>query len=762
VSHLRSASPRQAVEAAGYGIRVTIAGAFLLCPLFVMSAKSIWGPLYGASPFKYFIYVLTYTIVPLAGAGAYALHRQCSLRCGAASLLEIALTAPGLAAAALYLSASGAWIEWSRIEFVAVVASAAALAGAAASFLLPRRWAETSEKMCKPAATAVAFISPMVYAGVILWGQADWLIEEAGTARTFDWGLAAGAVSVAAVYAGPSLLVARRSVTRTIGKLCLAILAVGTAAALLIIASQVGYSCGAPLWAQSYNELVDPAVAVLAGGIPMVDAFSQYGFGYLAYAAAFKFIFPPSYYAVDAVTGLFNAAAPMVAIIVCMKVERNRFVAQVVLIVVSLSLPWIWHAVPANAAPRFGPPLLLLLALAWLRPGRMISLATVSAMLVCAFWSFEAIVWSVVTYAGFLCAVCLERRGGLSKALVSLALVLSSIVIANLAFALWVHAESGSWPRYDTYAASVYHNVSLFWVATPELASPLWLIVVGACLAALAYALLLVLWRDQSDPRTRWMAVSVVLPGAVMCVIEQSYWVNRTFQGTQWQVILPVAISLTVLLDRLLMRGSRRIIWPRWVEVPVQAVLMLSILLLSALASSLVADYGGRSRDYVHVMTGRPVAPCIGDRANDAMILVNKYNPGRSDALYFMPGADDLSIALYSGIQQRLGYVVADIGLPWAPLMDEAWRRLSYVRPGDVLVTVSRFHRPPVPTDDLLETGSLFVEALIARFQACEIERTPRDVIAVRLMPKHEDACRGIGKPFAYEVHGEPRKPMLP
>ena len=47
--------------------------------------------------------------------------------------------------------------------------------------------------------------------------------------------------------------------------------------------------------------------------------------------------------------------------------------------------------------------------------------------------------------------------------------------------------------------------------------------------------------------------------------------------------------------------------------------------------------------------------------------------------------------------------------------------------------------------------GADFFIALEKRVQACEIERTPRYVVAVHLMPKG-DACKGVGKPFSLEM----------
>ena len=56
------------------------------------------------------------------------------------------------------------------------------------------------------------------------------------------------------------------------------------------------------------------------------------------------------------------------------------------------------------------------------------------------------------------------------------------------------------------------------------------------------------------------------------------------------------------------------------------------------------------------ITTGKPVASCIGERQADAIGLVKKYNPNRSDALFFMPGSDDPFIVLYSKHRNRLGY----------------------------------------------------------------------------------------------------------
>ena len=66
------------------------------------------------------------------------------------------------------------------------------------------------------------------------------------------------------------------------------------------------------------------AVAALAGGVPMVDAHSQYGFlDYLVYAVPFALGLPRSYWGAFAVTGFFNLAALALAMALCLKAARN-------------------------------------------------------------------------------------------------------------------------------------------------------------------------------------------------------------------------------------------------------------------------------------------------------------------------------------------------------------------------------------------------------------------------------------------------------
>ena len=134
-------------------------------------------------------------------------------------------------------------------------------------------------------------------------------------------------------------------------------------------------------------------------------------------------------------------------------------------------------------------------------------------------------------------------------------------------------------------------------------------------------------------------------------------------------------------------------------------------------------------------------------------------SPHRRSALFFMPGADDVSVALYSGHRQRLGYTYLWSDNVSHPLIQEVDRRLDeLVEPGDVLITMSYVYRQKgaiLDAQQLLNNdliGARYVQRLASRFQLCEVERTSHEVAAVCIMPKGASACSGAGKPFNYEV----------
>lgn len=757
-------SERDATSA--HVVLFALCAAFLFFPLIVIVAELIWGPTYGTLSFKYFVYALSFTVIPLLAAGGCWLRIYCKRREGAVSLLDVALTGPGVAAAALYLSAGGSWAPWNKIVLAAVLGTLAATAGIAAAFFLPRPWQRACERISRPLASAIWAIAPLVFAAVVMWGEGRWLIRHITSDLAFDFGLLMGAACVAAYYIGPRMLASRSRPARTYGGILLAACAIGSAVVILAAVFYPLIPCDAGEFAETYDEHVGPAASVLAGGAPMVDAFSQYGVMiFLVYAAAFKFVFPPSFFGALAVTQLSNLLAPAVALAICWKAARNRFLVLVVIGAVTPALPWIWYAAPANSGSRFATPMLLLLALARLSRGRTISWLTVAAMMLCSLWSFEVATWTLVTYAAFLAAVYLTRRRGLWRYLKSFVLTLLGIACAHFIFGLGVFVSSGSWPRYDIYLSYIKGNVfdSGFAVEKPELGNPMWILQSGICVAALAYALSVMLWLSQIGIRARWNTLAIIFPGAVLSVMALTYWVSRPFETLLLVAVMPSFVSLLLLLDGMLMQGFGRPAAPRLLDAPAHATLALSVMLLvgylNSRALTYIENFAASAPYYKAIFTGRPVAACIGERAAEAVTLVKKYEPNRSDALFFMPGGDDVTIALYSGHRQRLGYSTMSADVFSAGLMRQVYHRLhERVKAGDVLITTSYINHMswtgPTPKQafDNYLYGAKLVDDIATRFQLCEIERTPHDVVAVRLMPKGEDACRGTGKPFAYEV----------
>ena len=180
-------------------------------------------------------------------------------------------------------------------------------------------------------------------------------------------------------------------------------------------------------------------------------------------------------------------------------------------------------------------------------------------MVFCSFWSLEALLWTVIAYMAFLGAAYLEERGRLWQCAGSLILSLSCIAAAHLTF-------EHDHPRDLRFVATLRYLdlnyttalVGQGWPATPAPSSQIHSdLEVGLCVAALSYGLSIVLWRTHAGTRARWLAVSLVLPGAVLCVMEMSYWISRTYDGLWWQQCSPAVVPLILMLDEMIMRNSR-------------------------------------------------------------------------------------------------------------------------------------------------------------------------------------------------------------
>ncbi len=159
----------------------------------------------------------------------------------------------------------------------------------------------------------------------------------------------------------------------------------------------------------------------------------------------------------------------------------------------------------------------------------------------------------------------------------------------------------------------------------------------------------------------------------------------------------------------------------------------------------------------------QPMSACIGLRALDAINLVKKYEPTRKKALFFLPGAEDLSIALFSGHRHRLD-ISSPLGLEYSRVLtvDAMAKINSDLQPGEAFITSTKLldvaNLDPTRmkgqkiADHTLYTAH-FAKAIFNRFEGCELERTSTGVVAMRLMNKNGAlACQGIGPPFQYEL----------
>ena len=220
---------RQAPRAASFAVRVSLANAFLLFPLIVMTAQVFWGHDYSSTVLKFFVYALTFSVTPLFGLVGYWLYERCREHNGATSLLEAALSIPGMTAALLYLGPGGSWVDWEWIEFVAVLASLTVATGLSLVFFLPFTWASTAERVCRPIVYFVRLSTPLICVAVGSWGEAGWLVTHAVSDHAFQLGMIVGAGCVVLICVGPRMLTSRRLLVWAAGILSLGLCALGAA-----------------------------------------------------------------------------------------------------------------------------------------------------------------------------------------------------------------------------------------------------------------------------------------------------------------------------------------------------------------------------------------------------------------------------------------------------------------------------------------------------------------------------------------------------
>ena len=341
------------------------------------------------------------------------------------------------------------------------------------------------------------------------------------------------------------------------------------------------------LWADMvhFRAVVEPALHFKHGGIPFVEVHSQYGLlPFLLTGWAFD-VLPPNYSSAALVSRLANVAYLAVFVLLVYRLCGNKITATLLaifglLIHVTYYEVNLWVS-PSPGGLRYLPPMLMLLALAYLPRERQHSVWTVAVLVLSSFWSLETFAYCVGPYAAFLIGTGMFRRR-LLPALGNLLLPAAVIAAAHLLFTGFMLAHYGSLPRYDLYLG-IFASSEVTGTTWDVPMSPyywVWAINALVYFLVLSYFLYRVLMvrGGHIGAADRWL-VSSLLPATAAGVLFASYFVGKSTQHAIYLAQLPLFVVVLAASDHLLWRSVE----PLRSRRSLQFVLVLAVGIVAAI-----------------------------------------------------------------------------------------------------------------------------------------------------------------------------------
>jgi hypothetical protein len=310
-----------------------------------------------------------------------------------------------------------------------------------------------------------------------------------------------------------------------------------------------------------YLTVMGPAVHLLNGGILFADTFSQYGPGAVLSTLSGFALGPLSFGTANVVVQLGNLIYYALLLIFLYRVCDHKYFAILIgLIAICFLLEgWDHGRGNLNVAPsplsRYLPTLMMVVAIALLKPPRRRSILTASAMGLSAIWSVETLAGTIGAQMVFLGALAIrERSWRRMSSDVSFAIL--PAIVTLVAFSLVVYAQSAQWPRFDIYLRflSVYNPLSDYW-ARPRQDFYWWIPMLIVIFLSLVHCWVCVLDRRRSPGADR--QIYCLLPMTVLCLWSALYYVGRSIDYTLLIAWLPFAAVLIV-QGQLLLRTQLR------------------------------------------------------------------------------------------------------------------------------------------------------------------------------------------------------------
>lgn len=320
-----------------------------------------------------------------------------------------------------------------------------------------------------------------------------------------------------------------------------------------------------------YVPYVGPALQAHAGGVPMVDVYSVYGF--LPWAliwAAYK-VLPATIGTAAIVVRIVTIAYYLVFVAFVFVLARRRVSAMLLLVPCLIAaiviMPGLYavpdmfnvNGTPSATGMRFGPAAAMALLMVFdVRSGRVRGLAY-GLIAVASLWSLETFAYTGFTWGGVVLLEAVRERNWRS-ALVQIAGAIGSVAAAHLIFAAIVFALTGRVVDYKSYFDLMLIFSSVKENQVPGLGS--WSILVDYhYLWWIPYALMIVLSVAlataaalRGEPRgIGGRAVAMALFG----ICTATYFMGRSTPTTLGFSILPFASLAILAFEPLAVRGWR-------------------------------------------------------------------------------------------------------------------------------------------------------------------------------------------------------------
>lgn len=526
---------------------------------------------------------------------------------------------------------------------------------------------------------------------------------------------------------------------------------------LLAVATQPRGVEGDINWVQTLDVHVGPALGVLHGLTPMVDAFCQYGLlPYLIFTSAFTLV-PPSYAAAVLAADVANMLYVLVGLLTVSAVVKSRSLLVALAIYLAIFVVAKWGGIPAAGALRFLPPMLACWALSRQR-GSTVSYPVVAALIVASFWSLEALIWTAgVVLAGEFGRLVYERAPVLAH-IRTLAVLIAAVVLSQGIFALAIRGIDGRWPRYDiyleilsVYAGAARSHLNFYdgqplvgggWVTPYFTTGPAWIAEALIYFAAITLGVAEIMrGRRHGEPQS--ILVTLVLPVTVAGVAGMSYWIGRAAEPNLWSTMVPAFLLAIVGLDHLASSMLRMRLLPfkvAAVTMTVVAVVGACVIVVSAWPTW--ASVAAR-RQAISAIRNAPSILVYSPIIQDAVALIELHQPPAEPVLLFVRSPRETAVDLFSRRTDYFGFTnsVEEFS---STLFKERMQRLAALQPGRLIFAESNIEDFATgrrkPSDDVTNLYPQFTiwayAALRTEFDLCIIDRSASGVVAATIARK--------------------------